>query len=75
MQSLRGEFEFFVAGVVAGGPAEGSFFEALGGDPEAGAIEVEELESVTAFVDEGKELPEKIKVSAAKSEESKVVEE
>ena len=55
MQSLRGEFEFFVAGVVAGGPAEGSFFEALGGDPEAGAIEVEKLEAVAAFVDEGKD--------------------
>ena len=55
MQSLRSEFELFVAGVVAGGPAEGSFFEAFGGDPKAAAIEVEELESVAAFVDEGKD--------------------
>ena len=55
LQGLWRELEFFISSIVAGRPAEGSFFEAFGGDPEAGAIEVEELESVAAFVNERKD--------------------
>ena len=55
LQSLWSELEFFISSIVTGRPAEGSFFESLGGDPEAGAIEVKELESIAAFVDEGKD--------------------
>jgi len=40
LESLWSEFEFFVVGIVAGRPGEGSFFETLGCDPETGAIDV-----------------------------------
>ena len=44
-----------MAGFAGSGPAEAAFFESFRGDPGAGAVEVEELDAVAAFVGEDEE--------------------
>jgi len=46
------EFDAALAIFAGDGPAEATLFEAFGGDPEAGAVEVEELDAVAALVGE-----------------------
>jgi hypothetical protein len=55
LQGFGVEFDATLAGFARSGPAEAAFFEAFCRDPEAGAVEVEELDSVAAFVGEDEE--------------------
>ena len=49
------EFDSALAGFAGSGPAEAAFFESFRGDPGAGAVEVEELDTVAALVGEDEE--------------------
>lgn len=57
MRSCRasGALDAALAGFAGGRPAETAFFETFGGDQEAGAVEVEELDAVAALVGEDEE--------------------
>ena len=50
LQGFGVEFDLTLAGFAGGGPAEATFFESFRGDPCAGAVKVEELDTVAALV-------------------------
>jgi hypothetical protein len=55
LEGLGLELDALLGGLAGFGPAEAAFFEAFDGDPEAGAVEVEEFDASAIFVGEDKE--------------------
>ena len=55
LEGLGLELDALLGGLTGFGPAEAAFFEAFDGDPEAGAVEVEEFDAGAVFVGEDKE--------------------
>lgn len=52
LEGLGLQLDAVLPGTPGSGPAEGSLFEAFGGDPEAGAVKVKELDAVAPLVGE-----------------------
>ena len=55
LQGFGREFDAALAGFTRGGPAEKAFLQAFRRYPKTGAVEVEELDAVAAFVGEDEE--------------------
>jgi len=55
LQSFGLELDALLCGIAGFRPTEATFFKAFDGDPEAGAIEVEEFDAGAVFVGEDKE--------------------